>query len=737
MRRRSFLIGSAAIVGGLAVGYRAWSRSFEREAAELVSRDGEHLLAGWIRIGADDTVTVQIPHVDMGQGIYTALAMMAAEELDADWSNVRTERAPGEKAFANRFLARGWVTQGFEVPRFADGLTDVVFTEAARFVNLQITGGSTAVRFTGQVGMRVVAAAARQMLVEAAARRWDVSPRQLIVRDGVVTDPSSGQTARFGALASEASHFSVPSNPRLKKRSEWRLVGTSPLRLDIPAKTDGTFGYGIDLQLPDMMYAAVRAAPVHGGRLLGVDTEPVEALPDVERVIPLQRAVAVVAASWWQASRALDLLDPEFSSNETAAFTQADLERMQNEALESETGETVVTLGDASGAIRSANASRRFEATYRVPYLHHAAMEPINATAQFAGGVLTFWGGEQDALGTKVRLAELSGLAASKVVVHGLPAGGSFGRRIAPSADYLDYLVPIVRALGPRPVKLILSREEEFTHGAYRPALATQMTAAIDAEGMPIAWMQRYLNGPTRNEAFHIPYLIPNQAINSIDFATHVQTGTWRSVAHTQHAFWTECFIDEMAHAAGRDPFDYRRMLLPEGSRARRVLEVAAGRAGWGEALPPGFGRGIALAESYGTWVAEVVEASLDEDGAPRIHRVVAAVDCGGLVHPDTALQQVEGGIIMGLSAAFREKITLENGAVAQTNFLDYPVLRLPEIPKIEVHFLESDGAWGGLGEPGVPPAAPALANALFAATGQRIRRLPIIDALSSNGGRV
>ncbi|MCR4265041.1 molybdopterin cofactor-binding domain-containing protein [Nitratireductor sp. ZSWI3] len=736
MRRRSFLIGSAVIAGGLAVGYRAWSQSFERNAVDLVAGEGEHLLAGWIRIGTDDTVTVQIPHVDMGQGIYTALAMMAAEELDADWSTVRAERAPGEKAFANRFLARGWVTQGFDVPRFADRITDMVFTEAARFVNLQITGGSTAVRFTGQAGMRVVAAASRQMLVEAAARRWGVAPRQLTVRDGVVTDPSSGQTARFGTLAEEAARLSVPSNPRLKKRSEWRLVGTSPLRFDIPAKTDGTFGYGIDLQLPDMLHAAVRAAPVHGGRLLGVDTEPAKALPGVERVVPLERAVAVVAASWWQASRALDLLEPEFSADGITISTQADLERAQDEALESTEGETVVTLGNASEAFPSADASRRFDATYRVPYLHHAAMEPINATMQFADGVLTFWGGEQDALGTKARLLELSGLAASKVVVHGLPAGGSFGRRIAPSADYLDHLVPIARAMAPRPVKLILSREEEFTHGAYRPALAAQMTAALDADGMPTAWMQRYLNGPTRNEAFHIPYSIPSQEIASIDFATHVQTGTWRSVAHTQHAFWTESFIDELAHASGRDPLDYRRMLLPEGSRARRVLEIAAERAGWGEALPPGSGRGIALAESYGTWVAEVVEVSLGEDSMPRIHRVVAAVDCGGLVHPDTALQQVEGGIIMGLSAALREKITLEDGAVAQTNFPDYPVLRLPETPKIEVHFLESDGPWGGLGEPGVPPAAPALANALFAATGRRIRRLPIIDALSGEGGR-
>lgn len=730
MRRRSFLIGTAAVAGGLAVGYRAWSQSFERAAAELVSRDGEHLVAGWIRIGTDDTVTIQIPHIDMGQGVHTALAMMAAEELDADWSTVRAERAPGEKAFANRFLARGWITQGFDIPRFADGITDMVFTEAARFINLQITGGSTAVRFTGQVGMRVVGAAARQMLLETAARRWGVSSQQLTVKDGMVTDQRSGRTARLGALAEEAARLRVPSNPRLKEPSQWRLVGTSPLRFDIAPKTDGTFGYGIDLQLPAMVHAAVRAAPVHGGRLLSVDTGPAEAVSGVERVIPLERAVAVVAESWWQANRALGLLDPQFSIDEAAVVTQADLESLQDEALGSE-GENVVSLGDAGQAIQSTEAPRLVEASYRVPYLHHAAMEPINATAQLSDGVLTFWGGEQDALGTKARLVELSGLAASNVVVNGLAAGGSFGRRIAPSADYLDHLVPIARALSPRPVKLILSREEEFTHGAYRPALATHMTAALGEDGMPVAWSQHYLNGPTRNEAFHIPYAIPNQSIASTDFATQVRTGTWRSVAHTQHAFWTECFIDELAHRAGRDPFDYRLALLPEGSRSRRVLETVAERAGWGEALAPGVGRGIALAESYGTWVAEVVEASVGEDGMPRVHRVVAAVDCGGLVHPDTASQQVEGGIVMGLSAALHEKITLQDGAVAQVNFPDYPLLRLAEAPKIEVHFLESEGPWGGLGEPGVPPAAPALANALFTVTGRRIRRLPIIDASS------
>ncbi|WP_157019287.1 xanthine dehydrogenase family protein molybdopterin-binding subunit [Mesorhizobium xinjiangense] len=731
MKRRSFLIGAGAATGGLVIGYRAWSHSFAAAAARQVEGPGEHLLAGWIKIGPDDRVTVEVPHIDMGQGTHTALAMMAAEELDADWSAVSTERAPGEKSFANRFLARGWVMQGYDVPAYADGVTDLVFTEAARFIGLQITGGSTAVRFTGRIGMRMVGAAARQMLVEAAAERWGVPAERLTVRDGIVSDRQTGRQARFGELAEAAAGMSVPASPRLKDPAEWRLVGTSPIRLDIPAKTNGTFGYGIDLDLPDLLHAAIRTAPVHGGRLVSVDPAPAPQ-SGVERIIELDDAVAVIAPSWWQARRAADLLEPQFSGEGKDGFADASVETLQDEALETGEGTLLEETGDADSILGQAPAGRIVQARYRVSYLHHAAMEPVNATAQFADGTLTFWGGEQDALGTKNLLMEISGLSARRVVVNALPAGGSFGRRIPVSADYLRRLVPIAMAMAPRPVKLILSREEEFTHGAYRPALATDIAAALGPDGLPTAWSQRFLSAPTRNEAFHLPYTIPNQALRSIDFATHVQTGTWRAVAHTQHAFWTESFMDELAYAAGFDPFEYRRALLPAGSRQLAVLERAAAMAGWGEALPGGRGRGIALHEAYGTWVAQVVEASLGNDGAPRVHRVVAAVDCGGLCHPDTAHQQVEGGIIMALSAALFERITIENGAVRQRNFSDYRLMQLAEVPQIDVQFIESGAAWGGLGEPGVPPVAPALANALYAATGRRARDLPLAEAYAA-----
>jgi isoquinoline 1-oxidoreductase beta subunit len=727
MRRRTFLLGSAAATGGLIIGYHAWSASFERAAAGHVGSGDGSLIAGWVKIAPDDTVTVYVPHIDMGQGTHTALAMMLAEELDADWSKVRTERAPGEKSFANKFLARGWVMQNLTYPRVFSGAVDRFFAEAARFIDLQVTGGSTAVRFTGRIGMRTVGAAARAMLIEAAARKWDVPARRLTARDSMVTDPQSGQVAAYGELAEAASRLSVPTSPPLKRPSEWRLVGTSPLRLDIPAKVDGSFAYGIDFTLPDMLHAALRAAPVHGGRLVDVDTSEADAAPAVEHVLRLEHAVAVVARSWWCANQALAKLEPRFSDQENGGLSTAGFETEQDRLLKTEAGTGVVSDGSVEDALAGAGEDRVLAAEYRVPYLHHAAIEPISLTAQFAEGRLTVWGGEQDALGTKARLMKLSGLGADAVLFHGLPAGGSFGRRIPPSADYLDHLVPIALAMAPRPVKLILSREEEFTHGAYRPALATRMRAALGQDGRPIAWEQAFLSGPTRNEGFAVPYAIPNQSIRSIDFATHIRTGTWRSVAHSQHAFWTESFIDELAHAAGQDPYDYRRSLLPEGSRERLVLETAALRADWNKPLAPGTGRGIAIAESFGTIVAEVVEASLAGDGMPRVHRVVAAVDCGGVVHPDTARQQVEGAIVMALSAALYEEITVENGSVVQANFSDYRIMKLDEAPEIEVHFVDSPAPWGGLGEPGVPPAAPALCNALFAATGRRIRRLPVV----------
>jgi isoquinoline 1-oxidoreductase beta subunit len=479
-----------------------------------------------------------------------------------------------------------------------------------------------------------------------------------------------------------------------------------------------------------MLYATVQAAPVHGGRLISVDPAPALRMPGVERVVPLERAVAVVAQSYWQASRALAALAPRFTDGGQGAVSSSTLAAEQDRALASGQGTSVHSAGDAEAELRQTPASRIVEATYRVPFLHHAAMEPINATAQFKDGRLTVWAGEQDGLGSKAALARWTGLGADEITLVPLPVGGAFGRRMALAAGYLEQAARIAMAMAPHPVKTIWSREEDFAQGTYRPALTARMRGALGADGRPTAWWQVFVDNPAvegRNPAHAIPYTILSQSIRSLAVPSHVRVGTWRSVAHSQHGFYTESFIDELAYAAGQDPFAYRRDLLPAGSRHRRVLETAAAKAGWGESLPAGVGRGIALVESFGTIVAHVVEASVGPRGAPRVHRVTAAVDCGVAVHPDTAAAQVEGAIVMGLSAAIAEEITIDAGRVVQQSFPDYPVLTLADTPpRIDVHFLESDGPWGGLGEPGVPPLAPALANALFAANGRRLRILPL-----------
>lgn len=733
MKRRSFLIASAA-AGGLALGYRlldsTHGASAQPEELAGLAGGGEVLLGGWVKIGRDDTVTVYVPHVDMGQGSHTALAMMLAEEMDADWSRVRTEQAPADDAFANRFLARGFVMNNRQIPALFDGVVDSAFGMAARYMKLQITGGSSAVRFTGQDGMRVAGAVARELLMQAAARRWNVPMQELLTANGAVHHAASGRSARYGALAEAAAQLPVPSKPKLKNAADFKLIGTSPPRLDIPGKVNGSLKYGIDISLPNMRYAAVTAAPVHGEKLVACDAGAALAVAGVERVVQMPDAVAVIAHGYWAARKGLLALKPVFGDGGNRAVSSADIERAHSAALVNDAANDDAKVlheqGDAPAQLTQ-DDTRMLDSKYHVPFLHHAAMEPINFTAQFATGNIYFWGGAQNLLWTRAELAKLAGVAMDKVALFPMPLGGAFGRRSLPNmTNYLPQIVQIGREASPYPVKMIWSREEDFAQGAYRPALASRIRAALAADGRPTAWVQSYIDTGGRNEAYLLPYAIPDQSIRAVPGAYHIRWGAWRSVAHTQHGFYTESFIDELAHAAGCDPYLYRRDLLPPGSRHRRVLQTAAQRAGWDSPLPAGHARGIAIVASFGSIVAEVVEVSLEADRTPRIHRVTAAVDCGGLVHPDTARQQVEGSIVMGLSAALAEQITIREGAVVQRNFHDYPLLRMHQVPEIDIHFLTSDAPLGGLGEPAVPPIAPALTNALFALTGKRIRALPV-----------
>jgi isoquinoline 1-oxidoreductase beta subunit len=435
-------------------------------------------------------------------------------------------------------------------------------------------------------------------------------------------------------------------------------------------------------------------------------------------------AVAVVGKGYWYARRGLLALAPRWTDGGNGAVTSDTISRQNLAALAGNEGRELHKAGD----VKKVAQGRVIEATYEVPLLYHAGMEPINVTAQWANNKLTVWCGEQDALGAKANILEVSGLPSKQVEFIGMPLGGGFGRRTQRRSDHFRQVVQLARELTPHPVKLIWSREEDIAQGGFRPALASKVRATLDGDGKPVAWEQRFIDTPgIILEGVELPYSIPNQSLTVVQSPTHVRGSAWRSVGHTQHAFYTESFIDELARAAGRDPFEYRRDLLPAGSRHRRALEAVAKHAQWGTPLPEGRARGIAVMESFGSVVAEVVEASFTKDGVPRVHRVVAAVDCGTVVHRDTATQQIEGAIVMGLSATLGEAITIDKGAVAQRTLHDYRLMKLVEAPRIEVHFIEDETIpWGGIGEVGLPTAGPALVNAL-AAAGKRVRRLPVM----------
>jgi isoquinoline 1-oxidoreductase subunit beta len=731
MKRRTWILGTAGAIAGTlvvgAVGIAARDAHFQRRADELGSSGDAPLIAGWVKIDASGTVTVYVPHSDMGQGSLTALGMMVADELDADWAQVRVEQAPADPAFANRFFIEGFLLKGASPPSFVKGAAQTAFGEIARLAHMQVTGGSASVRFTGEHGLRYAGAAAREMLAAAAAQRWSVPAVELTTRDGVVTHAPSKKSLRYGDLAHDASQLATPSQPRLKQRSEFRIVGKAPPRLDIPDKTCGRTKYGIDVQLPGMLVATVMASPVHGEKLASVDEAPALKVKGVRKVIKLPNAVAVVADGWWQAHTALLTLQPVFTRGATSAVTSESISVQFAQALATGQGKSVHSTGDISKASGAA-----VSASYSVPFLHHATMEPINVTARWDGRRLDVWGGEQDALGARHNLADVSGLALADVDFHPMPLGGGFGRRSAPKKDHLQQAVAIAKAMSPAPVKLIWSREEDFAQGAYRPAIATRIDAVVDGTGRIQGWSQRFIDSPDLiNEGYPIPYDVPNQSMEAVASPTHVRYGAWRSVAHSQHGFFTEAFVDELAQAANLDPLEFRRRNLKPGSRHLKVLEAAAQRAGWKNPLPPGRAHGIALVESFGSVVCEVIEASVAPSGEVKVHKVTAAVDCGWVVHADTARAQVQGAIIMGLSAALGEAITIKDGVVAQKSFPDYPVLKLAQVPLIDIVFVETGAPLGGLGEVGLPPAAPALANAIYAATGQRTRALPV-KALSN-----
>jgi isoquinoline 1-oxidoreductase beta subunit len=721
--RRTFIGAGSLLGGGLAIGVGEFLFAPNRlELAPPAEANGVRLTT-WIKLAADNTVTVVTPHCEMGQGSQTGLAMMLAEELDAAWTTIRVEEAPALDEFAAGYMVRGFGLGASEPPpAMLRGLNHLTY-KVADWMGLQVTGGSASIRFTGEYGMRVAGASAKQMLLQAAAARWQVPVADCVAKLSHIEHAASGKRASYGELAADAAQIDIPAHPTLKDREAFTIIGTPKPRFDIPSKVNGGTTYGLDVQLPDLLYAAIKAAPVFGGQLVSVDTTPATSMPGVVKVIQLGNAVAVVAEGYWHAQQALNKLQPVFDTGGNEAVNSETIFNSFAHALDNEAGSKVVHEGIGADAL--AKTDRKISAEYRVPYLAHATMEPMNATALVTDKTCEVWAGTQDPLNARNTAANAAGLKGTQVTIHNLPLGGGFGRRLPGNLDYVDQAVRVAKEMSPKPVKLIWSREEDIRHDFYRSAVLGRFQGGIDDAGNVQVWVSRF-NGDAGEGAAELPYAIPNQAIARSDVKTHVRLGAWRSVDHSQHGFFTESFIDELAHAAGKDPFEYRRALLNSKPRHKAALELAAEKSGWGTPLPNGRARGIALVESFGSIVCEVAEVEALADNTFRVHRVVAAVDCGDVVNPDSGAAQIEGGIMFGLSAALYGEITIDKGAVVQTNFNNHTMARMADTPQTEVHFIASHAQRGGLGEPGVPPIAAAIANAIFAATGKRVRTLPL-----------
>lgn len=724
IKRRIFLAGSALVVGGGIFGVWWTDSSVKAKGNALIGGEGNPAFGSIMTIGADDTVTVFSPHIDFGQGSHTALAQMLADELDADWSKVAIEQAPADLAFANAALAKGFLpTMAGET--LAGLIPDAVIGMMARSMPLMITGGSSAIRFTGEIAMRRTGAAVRAALLAEAADRLGVPERELTTADSAVTHAKSGKSLRYGELAAGAAQRSLASDPVLKARDQWKLIGQPVPRRDIPAKVDGSAVYGIDFTLPDMRVATIAAAPVRGGTLESVDEAPAMAVKGVEKVIKLPDAVVVIASGYWPATKGLQALSPKFTDGGHAAVSTPAIYAAQGKLMAGGKPDNEAGEGDVEAAFGAAGA-KLVEAEYRVPFLHHAMMEPFAMTGHFKDGTLHLWGGMQDPLSTRAKAAKAAGIDVEKVVFHPMIMGGGFGRRFPDMVEIIDQVAVVAKQV-PYPVKLVWSREEEVRHGTYRPQSSARLKASLK-DGQITAMRMDYAQSGNAEGEVPFIYNLPAASRRHFAYQSNQIDGPWRSVNATQIGFYTESFMDELALAAGADPYQFRRKHLPEGSRHQKVLDEVAKRAGWGTPLPEGVGRGIAIVESFDTIAAEVVEVALKEDGSPKVLRAFAVVDCGTTINPLNAEAQIAGGLIMGLSSAMGEAVTLDKGAVVESNFADYPILKLADAPPaVDVHFIDSGAKTGGIGEPGLPPASPALANALASLTGKRIRNLPVL----------
>ena len=703
LSRRGFLKAGIA-GGGLLLGFHV--PAARRAAGAASASPAQAKFNSWIRIAKDGTVTIIVGQSEMGQGIMTAIPMIIADELEAEWSKVRIEQAPAH-------------------PDYGDPMRG----------GEQSTNGSRSIRNLMPI-WRKAGAAAREMLVGAAAKEWGVSPDECFAEQNVVIHRPTGRKLNYGQLANKAAELPVPKEPKLKSPDQFRFIGKAVARLDTPEKVTGRAIYGLDVKVPGMLIATVQRCPVFGGKVASFDATKAKAIKGVRQVVQISSGVAVVANSYWTAKKGREALKITWDEGQNAQLNSAEITRIYAESAK-QPGPVARKEGDAAATL--AAAQKIMDVVYEVPFLAHATMEPMNCTAHVRKDNCEIWVGTQNQTGTQRTAMRITGFPREAVKVNTLLLGGGFGRR--GGQDFVADAVETSKAVN-APVKVIWSREDDTQHDHYRPATYNVFRATLDEGGRPTAWLHRIvapsigvqvgrplkggIDSLMTEGAANLPYAIANLQVEYIYKDLGIPVGFWRSVGASQNAFITESFIDELAAAAGKDPFEFRRDLLSKAARHKGVLELAAEKGDWGKPLPQGRFRGIAVAFSYGSYASEVAEVSIEKDGKVRVHRVVCAIDAGTVVNPDTVKAQVEGSIVWGLTAALHGAITIDKGRVQQSNFHDYPMLRINEMPVVEVHIVASTAPAGGVGEPGVPPLAPAVCNAIFAGTGKRIRKLPI-----------
>ena len=703
--RREFLKVSALAGGGLMIGLTLPGCGKRTPAASAAGG----MPNAWLKIGGDNRITILVDRSEMGQGVYTALPMLLAEELEVPLAAIAIEAAPVGDAYVNALLGA------------------------------QITGGSTSVRDAWQK-LRLAGAQARVMLVAAAAQQWGVEPSECRVEGGMVVN-GDGDKLSYGEVAEAASKLPLPKDAPLKAPADFKLIGQRAKRTDTPAKLDGSAQFGIDVQLPGMLYAAIAMSPVLGGSVKSVDAGAAEQMPGVRKVLTTGSGVVIVADHYWQARQARDALRVSWDAGANARL---DTEGVAGKLAGARAGSGLAVRSDGDAAAALKSAAKVVRAVYRLPLLAHATLEPMNCTADVRADGCDIHVGTQLQGVAQAVAAQAAGLPPAQVRVHTTLLGGGFGRRI--DVDFIPAAVEASKAVG-KPVKLIWTREDDMTHDVYRPAAHDTVSGGFDSEGRLVAWQFHIVSPSITARAFpgfvadpksvdpfaveaaqNYPYDVPNVSVNYLRQEIGINVGYWRSVSHALNCFVAESFMDELADAAGKDPFEFRRTLLDRQPRFKRVLEQAAARAGWGKA-PAGRHQGIALMEGYGTYLAQVAEVSVQQ-GTVRVHRVICVVDCGQMVNPAIVESQIESGIIFGLTAALWGEITLAGGKVREANFDRYRLMRLNEVPVIEVELLASDESPGGIGEPSTAVVAPAVCNAIFAATGKRLRELPISKAL-------